>query len=83
MLLKNDSAVFRNYLGCDAKLSLKLEKSMDEGDISLYENTDLMNALLLVNSDIQYTTKFKKIKSDLIAKLCRTFKRRKNKNERH
>lgn len=67
MLLKNDSAVFRNYLGCDAKLSLKLEKSMDEGDISLYENTDLMNALLLVNSDIQYTTKFKKIKSDLIA----------------
>jgi hypothetical protein len=67
MLLKNDLAVFRNYLGCDAKTSLKLERKMDKGDISLYENTDLINALLLVNSDIQYTTKFKKIKSDLIA----------------
>lgn len=67
MLLKNDNAVFRNYLGCDAKASLKLERNMDEGDISLYENTDLMNALLLVNSDMQYTTKFKKMKSDLIS----------------
>ena len=67
MLLKNDNAVFRNYLGCDAKASLKLERSMDEGDMSLYENTDLMNALLLVNSDMQYTTKFKKMKSDLIS----------------
>ncbi|WP_297419643.1 hypothetical protein [Clostridium sp.] len=67
MLLKNDFAVFRNYLGCDAKSSLKLEKCLDEGDISLYENTDLMNALLLVNSDMQYTKKFKKMKSDLIS----------------
>lgn len=66
MMLKNDFAVFRNYLGCDAKLSLKFEKHMDEGDISLYENTELMNALLLVNSDIQYTKTFKKLKSDLI-----------------
>lgn len=67
MLLKNDFAVFRNYLGCDAKLSLKLEKNMEEGDISLFENTDLMNALLLVNSDMQYTKKFKEMKSDLIS----------------
>ncbi|WP_061336683.1 hypothetical protein [Clostridium botulinum] len=67
MLLKNDEAVFRNYLGCDAKASLKLEKDIEKGDITLYENTDLMNALLLVNSDIQYTTKFKKMKSDLIS----------------
>ncbi|GCD10412.1 hypothetical protein [Clostridium tagluense] len=67
MLLKNDNAVFRNYLGCDAKASLKLEKHMDNGDISLYEDTDLMNALLMVNSDMQYTKKFKKMKSDLIA----------------
>ena len=67
MLLKNDNAVFRNYLGCDAKASLKLEKGLDEGDISLYESTDLMNTLMLVNSDIQYTTKFKKMKSDLIS----------------
>ena len=64
MLLKNDNAVFRNYLGCDAKASLKLEKCMEEGDISLYENTDLMNALLLVNSDMQYTKKFKKCLSN-------------------
>jgi hypothetical protein len=69
MLLKNDNAVFRNYLGCDAKASLKLEKCIEEGDgdISLIENTDLMKALLLVNSDIQYTKKFKKMKSDLIS----------------
>lgn len=67
MLLKNDNAVFRNYLGCDAKASLRLEKGIDSGDLSLYENTDLMNALLLVNSDVQYTKKFKKMKSDLIA----------------
>lgn len=66
MLLKNDFAVFRNYLGCDAKLSLKFEKNMEEGDISLYENTELMNALLLVNSDMQYTTKFKDMKKKLI-----------------
>lgn len=67
MLLKNDTAVFRNYLGCDAKASLKFEKDLDDGNLNLYENTDLMNALLLVNSDIQYTKKFKKMKSDLIA----------------
>lgn len=67
MLLKNDNAVFRNYLGCGAKASLKLEKCIEEGDISLYENTDLMNALLLINPDIQYTKKFKVIKKDLIA----------------
>jgi len=70
MLLKNDNAVFKNYLGCDAKNSLKLEKIIEEGnedDLNLYENTELMSALLLVNSDIQYTKKFKKMKSDLIA----------------
>ncbi len=70
MLLKNDMAVFKNYLGYNAKLSLRclrLEKDLEEGDLSLYENTDLMSALLLVNSDIQYTKKFKKMKSNLIA----------------
>lgn len=66
-LLKNDIAVFRNYLGCDAKASLKLEKDIEEGDLSLYENVDLMNALLLVNSDFQYTKKFKMMKTKLIA----------------
>jgi hypothetical protein len=67
MLLKNDNAVFRNYLCADAEESLKFEKSLEEGDMSLYENIDLMNALLLVNSDIQYTKKFKMMKTKLIA----------------
>lgn len=73
-LLKNDEAVFRNYLGCDAKASLKLERHLEEGDLSLYENTDLMNALLLVNSDIKYTKKFKKMKSDLISNYINNLK---------
>ena len=67
-LLKNDDAVFKSYLGCDAKSILKLEKLLEEvDDFNLYENNELMSALLLVNSDIQYTKKFKKMKSDLIA----------------
>jgi len=68
-LLKNDSAVFKSYLGCDAKSILKIEKILeeDDDDFNLYENMELMSALLLVNSDIQYTKKFKKMKSDLIA----------------
>ena len=67
MLLKNNDAVFRNYLCADAEVGLKFNKSLEDGDLSSYENIDLMNALLLVNSDIQYTKKFKKMKSDLIA----------------
>ena len=74
MLLKNDDAVFRNYLCADAEVSLKFEKSLEEGDMSQYENIDLMNALLLVNSDIQYTKKFKKMKSDLIANYIKHLK---------
>ena len=74
MLLKNDNAVFRNYLCSDAEVSLKFEKSLEEGDMSQYENIDLMNALLLVNSDIQYTKKFKKMKSDLIANYIKHLK---------
>jgi len=67
MLLKNDSAVFRNYLCADAEESLKFEKSLEEENINEFENIDLINTLLLVNSDIQYTKKFKKMKSELIA----------------
>ena len=74
MLLKNDNVVFRNYLCADAEISLKFEKSLEEGDINSYENIDLMNALLLVNSDIQYTKKFKKMKSDLIANYIKHLK---------
>ena len=74
MLLKNDNAVFRNYLCSDAEESLKFEKSLEEGDMSQYENIDLMNALLLVNSDIQYTKKFKKMKSDLISNYIKHLK---------
>jgi hypothetical protein len=67
MLLKNDNAVFRNYLCSDVEDGLKIEEALENGDIGMYENVDLLNALLLVNSDIQYTKKFKKMKSDLIA----------------
>ena len=67
MLLKNDDAVFRNYLCSDAELDLKFKKSLDsEEDMASYENIDLINALLMVNSDIQYTTKFKMMKTKLI-----------------
>jgi len=76
-LLKNDSAVFKSYLGCDAKSILKLEKILedDEDDFNLYENTELMSALLLVNSDIQYTKKFKRMKIDLIANYIKYLKK--------
>ncbi len=81
-LLKNDNAVFKSYLGCDAKSILKLEKCLeesdeDDGDFNLYENTELMSALLLVNSDIQYTNKFKKMKSNLIANYIKHLKKAK------
>lgn len=69
-LLKNDNAVFRNYLGCDIKGSLKLEKILEDDDaanVNYFKNFDMLNALLLVNSDIQYTSKFKEVKKRLIA----------------
>lgn len=67
MLLKNDEAVFRNYLGKDALASLRLEKILDaDEELSALENTELYSALILVNSDIQYTTKFKTMKKNLI-----------------
>ena len=68
MLLKNDDAVFRHYIGKDAVASLKLEEQLEsDEEITMLENTELLSALLLVNSDIQYTKKFKKLKSDLIS----------------
>lgn len=75
MLLKNDNAVFRNYLCADAEFGLKFDKSLEDGDLSSYENIDLMNALLLVNSDIQYTKKFKMMKTKLIANYIKHLKR--------
>lgn len=66
MLLKNDNAVFRNYLFSDAEESLRFENALEDDDLSAYETIDLMNALLLVNSDIQYTKKFKMLKTKLI-----------------
>ncbi|MFA5559295.1 MAG: hypothetical protein WDA59_07595 [Methanofastidiosum sp.] len=65
-LLKNDDAVFRNYILRDYKLLHLFNESIDNGNLSSYETMDLMNCLLLVNSDIQYTKKFKKMKGDLI-----------------
>ena len=73
--IKNDNAVFRNYLCSDVEKILRLEESLENNDIGLYENIDLMNALLLVNSDIQYTKKFKKMKSDLISNYIKYLKK--------
>ena len=67
MLLKNDEAVFRHYIGKDAIASLKLEEQLEsDEEITMLENTELLSALLLVNSDIQYTKKFKELKKKLI-----------------
>lgn len=67
MLLKNDEAVFRNYIGGDAIASLRLEKAIEsDKELDMLDNTELLSVLLLVNSDIQYTKKFKELKKDLI-----------------
>ncbi len=65
-LLKNDEVVFRNYILRDYKLVDLFNECVDEDDISSYDTIELMNGLLLINSDIQYTKKFKKMKSGLI-----------------
>ena len=66
-LLKNDELVFKNYILRDYKMNLFFNESIDEGDLSSYESMDLMNCLMLVNPSIQYTRKFKKMKSELIS----------------
>jgi len=63
-MLQNDNSVFLNYIGMDAHTSIKYDVQSDED--SKLDNIELMNALLLVNSDIQYTAKFKKMKKELI-----------------
>lgn len=63
-LLQNDSAVFLNYIGMDANTSIEFENQEEDDD--KMDNLELMNALLLVNSDIQYTKKFKLMKKELI-----------------
>lgn len=63
-LLQNDSAVFLNYIGMDSHASIEFENQDDEDE--KMDNLELMNALLLVNSDIQYTKKFKLMKKELI-----------------
>lgn len=76
MLLKNDDAVFRNYIGQDAITSLKLEKALesDDEDLTMLETTELYSALLLVNSRVIYSKEFKKIRSDLINNYVKTLK---------
>lgn len=69
MLLKNDDAVFRNYIGQDAIASLKLKKELqsdNEDNLTMLETTELYSALLLINSNVLYTKEFKKIRKDLI-----------------
>ena len=65
-LLKNDDVVFKNYLLKDSKFISIFNENVEEGKLSSYETMDLMNCLMLVNSDIQHTKKFKQIKADLI-----------------
>jgi len=65
-LLKNDDAVFRNYLLRDSNFIAIFNENVESGNLSSYETMDLMNCLMLINSDIQNTRKFKQIKSDLI-----------------
>ena len=66
-LLKNNNAVFHNYLLRDYKLNYLFNESIDEGDISSYDTIDLINALLLVNHNVIKTNKFKDIKGELIS----------------
>ncbi|MCP3925556.1 MAG: hypothetical protein GY714_23555 [Desulfobacterales bacterium] len=66
-LLKNDIAVFRNYLGCDVQASIRLQESIKKGSKKKYETADLMHTLMLVNSDLQYTKKFKEMRRKLIS----------------
>lgn len=76
MMLKNDDAVFRNYIGQDAIASLKLEKALesDDEDLTMLETTELYSALLLVNSKVIYSKEFKKIRSDLINNYVKNLK---------
>lgn len=74
MLLKNDNAVFRNYLNSGIDETLKLEMDLEDDNLTLYEKTDLLSTLLLINSDIQYTKKFKKMKSEIISNYIKHLK---------
>lgn len=73
-LLKNDNSVFKHYLGYDVEKTYELIKSGDINDSVFHETNDLLNALLMVNSDVQYTKKFKKMKSDLISNYIKNLK---------
>ena len=76
-MLKNDDAVFRNYIGQDAIASLKLEGILEseDSDLDMLDTTELYSALLLVNSNVLYTKEFKKIRSDLIRNYISHLKR--------
>lgn len=65
-LLSNDMEVFLNYIGLDSKSSIKFEMSDGLEDEDKMDNIELMNAIMLVNSDIKYTKKFKAMKKELI-----------------
>lgn len=74
-LLKNNEAVFRNHILKNNELSYMIEERLESGDLSAYESMDSMYLLFLVNPDIQYTRKFKKIKSDIIANYVQDLKK--------
>jgi hypothetical protein len=75
MLLKNDSSVFKHYLGYDLKKTQEVMEGLENDNLVIDENKDLLTALLMVNSDVQYTKKFKKMRSDLIANYIKNLKR--------
>lgn len=69
--LKDDFAVFKNYIGIDENITANFERDIDyvnnyRPEAVLVENkynmVDLLNNLLLVNSNFQYTKKFKEYK---------------------
>jgi hypothetical protein len=64
--LNSDNAMFLHYISSDAKASIDFEEEELETGVHKKDNIELMNALLLVNSDIQYTKKFKAMRKNLI-----------------
>lgn len=65
-LLKNDDLVFRNYILSNPKSVALFNESVNGDDMASYQTTDLINCLAMRNSDVMYTQKFKKLKTNLI-----------------
>lgn len=64
--LNSDQAIFLHYISSDSKASIKFDNQDDSDEEDKMDNIELNNALILVNSDVQYTKKFKAMKKQLI-----------------